>query len=348
MRKIKKVLLFKVVSICVSICFFASTIAYSAPPTLRPNLIFDKAGKEEGKKVIQGALQVVYTKTEIKKYIKPIFEKLRPDFKGKDKLTGLEFEEHIKKIAEELDLDYIRINDNPVTLIPNTYKYQIRPFFLFIPEMPLLRKIIFVILRSSLAVIWYLLSIVGGFTPDAVGPWFTDKENKYIVRMNGPWAFVVPLSIFALVYTAARIVSIKWFIGVATFWGISAVMSIRNSDDKKRDFNLRHELKHIYANFLVEELIAIDALDLSAKQAQELLPFEHGIIPFLSNNEITISELGKLEEMVIEALYGHISIKDASTIPEVPSSPHLEEHVEFKTRVLNKDIGQFKRATPSL
>jgi len=76
MRKIKKVLLFKVVSICVSICFFASTIAYSAPPTLRPNLIFDKAGKEEGKKVIQGALQVVYTKTEIKKYIKPIFEKL--------------------------------------------------------------------------------------------------------------------------------------------------------------------------------------------------------------------------------------------------------------------------------
>ncbi|NQT76031.1 MAG: hypothetical protein HQ566_05880 [Candidatus Omnitrophica bacterium] len=98
MKKIEKALYFKIVAICVSICFIVDTTIYAAP-TLRMNLMFDNTDKENRS---ERGLSAILKEQQIR----DVLQSLRPDFGEKKELSGKEFEAHIKKLAEDLNIDY--------------------------------------------------------------------------------------------------------------------------------------------------------------------------------------------------------------------------------------------------
>ncbi|MDP8230672.1 MAG: hypothetical protein P9L93_06170 [Candidatus Gorgyraea atricola] len=135
MIKFKKLPFLKIISLCVSICFFVHTIVYAAP-NLRPNSILDRVDKIDDEKRLNITLSIISSNSKIEKEIRLILESLRPvDFQIKNELTLEEFEQHIKSELKKRNIKYKDSKTQPW----NTFFYLSRDIIVSIVSLNLKR-----------------------------------------------------------------------------------------------------------------------------------------------------------------------------------------------------------------
>ncbi|MFC1620699.1 hypothetical protein ACFL2G_00190 [Candidatus Omnitrophota bacterium] len=351
MKRFRKVL-FKIIAICVSVCIFFHAIAYAAS-NLRNNLMLDEISNEDNQRIVNAEKRIAM-ENEAEKKIKVVIEYLRPSFEGKDELSGLEFEKHIKKIAKELNTDYLRVRENAINFLPNNFGYGLRGIFSSISSpifTSLFNRIIVAVLLIIIGIplffIFEHLALMG-YSNSKTSHDFSGEKHKYKVIIASPWSAIVPLTVFVLTLPSLQdaislcMHSANYFsvlpvilpsIIVASVYLTTTFLNLGYAMPATADEHLRHELKHVYIFLFLEKLVKMGMVDLSVEKTNKLLGYHQGL-PIDSKDKITIYELEKIENMIVNALQGHLNIQSASTMFENKNIVSQEEG-----KKLSSDIG---------
>ena len=297
---------YKIIAFCLSISLIMTTATY-AVPSLRLNSLFDDINKNQETGRLVGALS---KQDIIDKRVRPVFEKLRPNFKGKHALDVYEFEKHIEDMAQDMGVLYER------------HQIQPRAFLDFYPRLmyqafkdrkPSFRK--------------YLLASIMLVPFPMAGA--SSEEDSYAIAMPTLAALSTPFISFLIFST---IVPVPY---IAVVYFFSAALTLGYMLPTYRD-SVLHELTHVGVFLYLKKLSNEGLISLSVAEATDRLPQDHGLADFESdfkiNKGMTVDMLNRLEDLIINSLYDDIIIEDtekekpkvvfkSGTIINIPLTP---------------------------
>ena len=242
-----------------------------------------------------------------------LLESLRPQFHGKKKLTTRAFEEHIRNIAEEQGVAYIRATEGPISFM----KTNARLFCELIPGKNLL---------DLLAIFAGFCLVVGFFAmPICMAD---DDENRLLkleIRIPGKTSFIFPLNNALLIRLLFPSPPRHWPVGTLLILYQMAFFTSVIAGNIIPDRTLHHELKHAYVYLLLNKLKQEDLMRGDLGKISSSLPSDSGT-KFIFTM-LTIKELEEVEDSIIDKFF----VKERQ-IRSKPRHPILRRLLRMPTR----------------
>jgi len=294
---IKKVLFFKIMAICLTVCIAIDTLGYAAP-NLRANLMFEETNLTPDEKRTGNLKQTILSEHEIKKRLKSILESLRPDFEGKEELSLRKFEKHVRKLNRKLGFSYYILNINdPISMIV----LNIKNLYTSLKH----KKPIGVLASLFALLCLYFHPVASDFSKSS-----RSGHQRQTIWIAGKIAFIIPLSALALVFLLSETLPIRLII----WWGTGAIINFIQAYFY-RDRFLAHEVKETYINACVQKLKEMKVISLSKDEEHRVSTYE----PLQGfKKTISISDLNEIEEKFVEDVYKYVN-------PEILTSNQLQD-----------------------
>lgn len=269
-------------------------IAYAAS-NLRANLMFNENNQAASKGRFDEAKNTTLSKSEVIERLKIILAPFKPDFKGKNELSAVEFEDHLRTVTKEHFNIYYSLEYKGILFFLKNSIYRFRVLWKYGYYGNLLLDILKTILlfpqgRFKTSSMMFYAKVTLFEKPPSL-PVFTSLVIGFLAI--GLWFYMAPGALYLLVIGGIPLGAFIIRILLCDIFGF--------------DSNVHeHELQHFYTSLLLGKLSKSSLIALNFRNMADLLdPPDYGLWGF--PRKITPVILEKIENNMIEKLLPHIN-----------------------------------------